>query len=165
MVADEAAFIVLSGGDPQLGWETMRARGLDAALARAAAAGAVILGVSAGAIHMGAYGFQGGADDRSVPPFKTLGLVPYIFGAHDEADDWRHARAALKELPYGTMCIGLPFGSACAIHANGAIDVAFHPLPLLVAPHAEWHAPAPQSPTVLRPGHHASSPLGAIEGR
>ena len=38
-----AALILLSGGDTQLGWETMVGSGMDSALRSAAAAGAVLV--------------------------------------------------------------------------------------------------------------------------
>ena len=56
LLVEEAALVVLAGGDVQLGWLAFVSSGLDLALRRAAATGAVLLGISAGAIHLGTHG-------------------------------------------------------------------------------------------------------------
>ena len=64
---DEAALIVLAGSDVRRGWQAMCSCGLDSAVRRAVARGAVLLGVSAGAVLMGSVGHEGGE------PFAALG--------------------------------------------------------------------------------------------
>jgi len=86
---DEAALIVLAGSDVRRGWQAMCSCGLDSAVRRAVARGAVLLGVSAGAVLMGSVGHEGGE------PFAALGVAPFLLGAHAGDEDWRMARRAL----------------------------------------------------------------------
>ena len=126
-VAGEAALIILAGGDPMVAWDAFKATGIDVALREAAGAGAVLTGVSAGAINMGLYGVSAGAcpclpDDT----FQTLGLLPFAFGAHEEADEWKGLLSLLSTVRASSKTIsgvGLPFRSGMAI-SGGTVRVA-----------------------------------------
>ena len=63
-VAEEAALILLAGGDPLAGWRSFQSAGLDAALRTAHARGAVLVGISAGAEHLGSHGYVEPPDER-----------------------------------------------------------------------------------------------------
>ena len=128
----EAVLIVLSGGSVHLGWDAFKRHGIDSALRRAAQADVVILGVSAGAIQMGKLGYTG-STERDAELYDTLGLSRFIFAAHDEDEDWRAIRAALAKVPVGQGItgLGLPKGSAAALHADGAVEPFLKPLTLL----------------------------------
>ena len=121
-----ASLIVIAGGDVQLGWRAMEASGLPAALRAAAAVGTVIIGISAGAIVMGTHGYSG-AEDKFAPPFPTLGLVPYCFGAYDEGAGWGDVRRALTMLSASpdagaalpVVGIGIQTNGAATLHDGG----------------------------------------------
>ena len=137
LVAEEAAIIVLAGGDVRHGWDLIRANRLHSALHKAAKGGAVILGLSAGAIHMASFGYSG-FNDEFEAPFPTLGLIDgVLFGAHEEADDWRLTRMALTSLEDGSSVattqtsivvrnhvigVGVSTGGCAAIHPDGSIE-------------------------------------------
>ena len=130
-VIKDAALIVLAGGDVHLGWRSMQACGLDVAVRDASALGAVIVGISAGAIHMGAYGYTG-EEDKYVEPFATLALVPLIFGAHEEQDAWltlrkafdafSAARASRQGASGQAVGVGIQTGGAATLHYDGSLE-------------------------------------------
>lgn len=142
LVAEESALVVLGGGDCAAGWESFEKCGLIDALRRAAAGGAVLVGVAEGAVQLGTHGYRhravGGvnsSDYRSGgmpmsngpssapnPSTPMLGLAPYVFGAHDEANDWKDTRSALRGLPSSAIALGLSSGSGVVVHPDGAVS-------------------------------------------
>jgi hypothetical protein len=117
--------VVLAGGDVQLGWKGFLKAGLDHALRRAAAEGeTVLVGISAGAIHMGRFGYSG-ENDEFVEPFPTLGIVQHVIDAHDEETGWRHLRRAMRSLTADAVCaigLGIPAKAAATLHRDGQLE-------------------------------------------
>ena len=115
-IAEEASLIVLAGGDPLVGWRAFQAAGVDVALRAAHARGdAILVGISAGAEHLGTHGYVEPIDERlllvaerqrqvaagaPIEPlaYPTLGLVPYFFAPHEEDTDWARSSAAFADL-------------------------------------------------------------------
>lgn len=110
----EADLILLAGGDVQLGWEFIET--LKSTLHEAHQSGTILVGVSAGAIHLGAQWWQ--AKGSNLKSLDTLGLVPAVLAAHEEALDWQPIRSAIlaaanqATAPSKWPALGLPFGSA-----------------------------------------------------
>eukprot|EP01062_Namystynia_karyoxenos_P043689 TRINITY_DN31996_c0_g1_i1.p1 TRINITY_DN31996_c0_g1~~TRINITY_DN31996_c0_g1_i1.p1 ORF type:complete len:299 (+),score=87.49 TRINITY_DN31996_c0_g1_i1:79-897(+) len=135
-----ADVVLLSGGDPSEGMRRLRQRGrLDELLARRWHAGEVALaGISAGAMQFAQTVLQGGA-----APCEGLCLVPRPAGIaalamHEEADGWAEALSAAAALPgwaapggEAPAILGLPFGCACLIEADGSVRVLGQPAVLL----------------------------------
>lgn len=68
-----SALILLAGGDTRAGWSAFEGCGMAAALRAAHAAGAVLVGISAGAIHLGTHGFdEAGRAAAGGGPFQPL---------------------------------------------------------------------------------------------
>mmetsp|Transcript_32814 Transcript_32814/g.65035 ORF Transcript_32814/g.65035 Transcript_32814/m.65035 type:complete len:266 (-) Transcript_32814:433-1230(-) len=162
---NSAALIILAGGDPYVAHEAFSRSGINHALGRAAAGGAVLAGVSAGAMQLGTHGFSG--DGCSVPdrdPYPALGMMPFVVGAHEEAADWCHVSLALERLrsTHSEPSIGLalPFGSAIALLPDGTLIVAHseyknRPAPALLLVGVRRHTLPPgsrwrQAPSVER---------------
>ena len=59
------------------------------------------------------------------PSFPTLGIAPFVFGAHDEEHDWHDTRCALRGLPERTIAIGLCYGSGIILHRDDQSITAF----------------------------------------
>ncbi len=82
--------LVLAGGSVQAGWEFLRQPAVHDWLQRChAQTGAVIIGVSAGAIHLAS-----GYDPEMSPPQPQtcLGWAPLFVAAHEERDGWPSQR-------------------------------------------------------------------------
>jgi cyanophycinase len=139
LVAQHSALIVIGGGDTAAGWESMQKTSLAGALRRAGEEGAILVGVSSGATQLGTHGYEmrsvaspffSSADSNMPmssplpqkvnPSFATLGLIPFVFGTSDEANDWQDCRLALKGLP-GSIGIGISSGTALVVFPDQTV--------------------------------------------
>jgi len=103
-----AEVVLLAGGDVARGWRVMERTGMGADLVARQRSGVVLMGVSAGAVLLGQKGW---ADDEGEPrPFDTLGLVPLVVDAHDEARRWDRLRRVIQAPPGGLHGVGIPTG-------------------------------------------------------
>ena len=75
---NEADLILLAGGDVERGWQAFEATGLKEKIVERYYAGAILMGVSAGAVQLGLKGW----DEGEV--FDTFRLVPFVVDVHDE---------------------------------------------------------------------------------
>ena len=112
-----ADLVVLSGGDVDRGWRAFRQAGIDEALQRRYADGAVLLGVSAGAVHLG---------------WGHLNLVSALIGAHDEEADWGEVRRRMGKSREKVRGLGIPTGGALVYHPDGAVEAVRRPVHELV---------------------------------
>ena len=107
-----------------------------------------IVGISAGAIHMGSHGYyspicMSSLAEKVVFPFATLGLAPsFIFGAHAEEDEWRECQAAINQIGGDVLGMGIVAQGAAILHTDGTIEPCIKPL-IALAPkqhHVIGHA-------------------------
>ena len=112
-----ADVIVLAGGDVGAGLRVLRATGMDDDIAERRREGAVLVGVSAGAVHLGAMGWLG-----DEPAEGALGIVPYSVDAHDEAGGWRRLRQLVAQSLPGSVGIGVPTGGGIIHHPDGTVE-------------------------------------------
>lgn len=116
-----ADIIVLAGGDVGSGLRVLRETGMDDDIDERRREGVVLVGVSAGAVHLGALGWLGDepAEGELV---GALGIVPFSVDAHDEAHGWRRLRQlVLRSLP-GSFGIGVPTGGGIIHHPDGTAE-------------------------------------------
>jgi len=100
--------VVLAGGDVESAWTKFTDIRFQTVCADLFSRGCLWLGVSAGAVHLGA-GF--------------FGALPWFIGAHEEAADWQETCTAYHRLGFsGTRiaCLGLKSGAAIQV------DEQFH---------------------------------------
>jgi peptidase E len=124
--ADRAALhgadiIVLAGGDPARGWRVMQDTGMCDDLVARYGDGAILAGVSAGAMLLGVVAAR---DDDALPDefFDALSLVPYIVDAHDEANEWRRLKRMMALATPVHRGIALPSGSGAIVHPDLTIE-------------------------------------------
>ena len=135
-----ADLVVLSGGDPVRGWRIFEQSGLQEAITRRYFEGAVLLGVSAGAVQLGwaaapeepesAAGGEAGLDPGDVA--LTFRLVPAVVGVHEEDRDWEGLRRLLRASGATVRGLGIPSGGGLAYHPDGVIEPIRHPVHELV---------------------------------
>jgi cyanophycinase-like exopeptidase len=135
-VIDRADLIFVSGGDPSLGAKILERGGASAWLREANARGVPLMGVSAGAIILGAFWADwpeeadGPADPEaelsSTRLLACIGAVPaHVFDTHNEDDDWDELRAVEKlcaRQGKRARFIGIPTGGAIVFHADGSME-------------------------------------------
>lgn len=93
-----ADVIYVGGGDVALLAERLVGSGLDVIVRERYRAGALLIGVSAGAIGLTAYWVRFPEDDPTLEHptrFRCIGALPLAVDVHDEASDWEELRALL----------------------------------------------------------------------
>lgn len=123
---DEAHLILLAGGDVSLGWRAMRRSGLHSKILERYYGGAVLIGLSAGAIQLGHWGL---AHPEDGPPelFETLKLVPMVLDAHAEPE-WPRLHGALSLAEEPIRGLGIPSGGGALLHPDLTLEAIRHPL-------------------------------------
>lgn len=119
---EAADLVFLAGGDPLRGWRAFESSGLSLRIAEKHAAGALIVGLSAGAMLLGLYG----VGEESAVPFEALGLVPFVVDAHDEPG-WGRLRRLLETLGPSVRGLGIPTGGAVLVHSDRSLEAIRHP--------------------------------------
>ena len=109
--------VLLAGGDAVAGWRALCRTGIAAAVVDRYRSGAVLVGVSAGAVQLG----------QLVGTEAGLGLAPFIVDAHREAGDWGELRAALRAHP-DKRGLGVGYGAAARCSAAGEVEVLCGPV-------------------------------------
>lgn len=120
---NDADIILLAGGDVELGWRVFLTNGLSEHIVRRYFEGASLIGVSAGAVQLGLCGLA--ADGSLIETFK---VVPFIIGAHEEANNWQTTRELLRLSGTGKKAIGLPTGGGAIYHGDNTVESLRHPL-------------------------------------
>jgi peptidase E len=121
---ESADLLLLAGGDVDAGWEVMTSTGMDAIIMKRYYAGAVIVGVSAGAVQLG-MGWNGKDHGHVVGGLK---LVPYYIGVHDERDDWLRLRTLVEAREEYAKGFGIPAGGAMIYHADMSMEAVRYPI-------------------------------------
>ena len=114
---ETANIILLAGGSVEAGWRAFSENGLQQLIPRRFVEGAVLIGVSAGAVQLG----RGGLTDDESTLLPTFSLVPFYVTAHDEKRDWASLRKVLQLAGAPARGFGLPFGSG-AVYDAGEIE-------------------------------------------
>jgi len=120
---DRADLILLAGGDVRQGWEAFEASGVKDKLAERYYAGAVMIGVSAGAVQLGLKG----SDEDGGNPFDTLRLVPFVVDAHDEPS-WTRLLRLVPKAGEHARGFGIPSGGGALYHPDYSVEPVRNPL-------------------------------------
>jgi cyanophycinase-like exopeptidase len=116
----DAEVVLLAGGDVARGWRVMERAGMGADVVARYRSGSVLMGVSAGAVLLGQKGW---AEEEGEPrPFDTLGLVPLVVDAHDEARGWDRLRRVIQTVPGELHGVGIPTGGGLVYGPDGSLE-------------------------------------------
>lgn len=121
---DQADLILLAGGDVERGWRTFEANGLAQTVIRRYGEGATLIGISAGAVQLGMFGW-GEEEPSRENLFKTFNLVPYIVSVHDEGRGWAGLQQAVNSVE--VRGLGIPAGGGVIYHPDHTIEPLTHP--------------------------------------
>jgi hypothetical protein len=86
------------------------------------------MGISAGAIQLGLFGWPEVAEPQPEDYFKTLGLFPLIVSAHDEKNEWASLKKALSVANLADLGVGIPSGGGLIYYPDNSIKPVRHPL-------------------------------------
>ena len=132
--ADERAFlqraqlIVLAGGDVRLGWNTFEKTGMKDVILGRYAQGAVLVGISAGAVQLGRYGIVETPESSATELLDVFKLVPdVVIDAHDERAEWARLSRTIHLLAGAATGLGIPSGGGVIVHADTTIEPVRRP--------------------------------------
>ncbi len=118
---DEADLILLAGGDTRRGWTAFEESGVKDKLAERYYAGALLIGISAGALQLGLKGW----DEDGL--FDTLRLVPFVVDVHGEPD-WPDLHRVLPRAGEHARGFGIPSGGGAIYHPDYSVEPVCYPL-------------------------------------
>ena len=124
---NRAQLIVLAGGDTQLGWNTFEKTGMKEQILARHAEGAVLVGVSAGAIQLGRHAILDEDESSSAQKLiDVFNLVPVIVDVHDERREWARLTSTVRMLEGTATGIGIPSGGGIAFEPDGTARALRH---------------------------------------
>ena len=124
---NQADVIFLSGGDVKRGWHIMQKTAMDQCITQRYVQGALLVGISAGAIQLGLYGWDKTGDDAHAI-FEILKIVPFIIDVHDEEHHWQTLRTRIQHSPAMLSGFGIPLRGGMIYHPNQSIEALRKPL-------------------------------------
>lgn len=119
----EADLVMLSGGDTERGWRVFESTGLKDKLVERYYGGALLIGVSAGAVQLGLKGW----DEAGERMFDTLRLVPFVVDVHDEPQ-WTRLHRAVPRAGEHVRGYGIPTGGGALYHPDYSVEPLRHPM-------------------------------------
>ncbi len=123
----QADIILLAGGDVEKGWNIFEKSGLKELIYRRYFEGALLMGVSAGAVQLGLLGCTAGhpAPENLI---KTFELIPFVVGVHEENEEWKTLKLTIRLANAQVHGIGIPSGAGIINHADSSIEAIRHPV-------------------------------------
>ncbi len=118
-----ATIILLAGGSVEMGWRAFVKSGVDRLVVERYAAGATLIGISAGAVQLG----LGALHPCGQQLMHTWGLVPYLIGVHEERTAWSQLWGSVHALGGAVEGVGIAAGGGVRYHANGHLEALRHP--------------------------------------
>ncbi|MGE5193917.1 MAG: Type 1 glutamine amidotransferase-like domain-containing protein, partial [Deltaproteobacteria bacterium] len=119
---ERAYLVVLAGGDVRRGWNTFERTGMKDAILRRYAKGAVLVGISAGAVQLGRYGIVETPESRATGLIEMFKLVPLVIDTHDERADWARLSRTIHSLEGGATGLGIPSGGGVIVHPDMTLE-------------------------------------------
>jgi cyanophycinase-like exopeptidase len=119
---ESAQLLVLSGGDVRKGWEVFKQTGMKDVILGQYARGAVLVGISAGAVQLGRQAVIETAGSFPRELLDMMNLVPAIVDVHDESNDWARLSSFIHLLEGTAIGLGIPSGGGVIAHPDGTIE-------------------------------------------
>jgi len=119
---ERAQLIVLAGGDVRLGWNTFEKTGMKDVILGRYAQGAVLVGISAGAVQLGRCGIAETPESPATELFDVFKLVPVVIDTHDERAEWARLSRTIQLLKGAATGLGIPSGGGVIVHPDTTIE-------------------------------------------
>ncbi|MBT3984545.1 MAG: type 1 glutamine amidotransferase-like domain-containing protein [Bacteriovoracaceae bacterium] len=124
---EKADIILLSGGDVEQGWDVFVKTGIREAIVSKHEEGAILIGISAGAIQLGLCGYREG-EIQEERVFDAFQFVPYIIAVHEEKSNWKNLRKTVLFKGEYSKGIGISTGGGIIYHEDKTIEPIRFPL-------------------------------------
>jgi peptidase E len=124
---NDADIILLAGGDVERGWNVFVETGMREFIVKRFYEGAVLMGISAGAVQLGLCGMIEGKVSPA-RPVDTFKLVPFVVDAHDKGRNWDRLRRIIRFLNGTAKGIGIPMGGGLIYYPGRRVEAVRWPL-------------------------------------
>jgi len=124
---ESAHIILLAGGEVRVGWDVFERTGLKDAILARYAKGAVLVGISAGAVQLGRQAIVEAAGSAASELLDVLNLINAVVDVHDERNDWGRLSSTIHLLEGTAVGLGIPTGGGVVVHPDGEIEPLRHP--------------------------------------
>jgi hypothetical protein len=114
--------ILLAGGSVSQGWEVLEESGMQNAIQERREAGAVLIGISAGAIQLGL------ATAEEETELELLKFVPLCISVHNEQNEWKELKRLAGNPDTLYSGIGIPQGGGMIYHPDHTVEALRKPL-------------------------------------
>ncbi len=114
--------ILLAGGSISQGWKVIEESGMQNAIQERREAGAVLVGISAGAIQLGL------AAVEEETEFELMKVVPLCISVHEEQNEWKELKKLAGNPDTLNSGIGIPQGGGMIYHPDHTIEALRKPL-------------------------------------
>lgn len=123
---NDSEIILLSGGEVKKGWDIFIKTGIKDAIIKKYYAGAVLIGVSAGAVQLCLGGWENGEiyADNIIYTFK---LGPFLLGVHEGKDDWSLLKRSVRVIGNTIKGVGIPSGGGVIYHPDQSVEAVRFP--------------------------------------
>ena len=121
---DSCDAVFITGGEVEDGMYWLKKHGLDEYLQKLYREGKLFFGMSAGSIMMGKSWVRWDVpgNDTTAKQFDCLGLVPAVFDAHAEDEDWVELKTLLRLMGPGSEGRGLSTGCMLRMDSTGSFE-------------------------------------------
>jgi cyanophycinase len=119
---ESAHLILLAGGEVRVGWDVFERTGMKDVILARYAQGAVLVGISAGAIQLGRQAIVHATGSAGAELLDVFNLVRTVVDVHDERNEWGRLSSTIHLLEGATIGLGIPTGGGVAVHPDGEIE-------------------------------------------
>jgi cyanophycinase len=119
---ERAQLIVLAGGDVRLGWNIFEKTGMKDVILGRYTQGAVLMGISAGAVQLGRYGIVETPGAPATELLDAFNFVPAVIDTHDERAEWARLSRTIQSLKGAATGLGIPSGGGVIVHPDTTIE-------------------------------------------
>lgn len=122
---ERADLLLLAGGEVELGWRVFEENGLKEIISRRRMEGAVLIGISAGAVQIGMGWLTEAAVMKKLDTFR---FAPFYVSAHEEQQEWWNLRALVNLATENGRGVGIPAGGGAIYYSDGVLEPLRKPL-------------------------------------
>lgn len=119
---ETADIIVLAGGDTRRGCQIFKQTGMNTLIHERHKKGVIIIGISAGAMQLGASAVQKN-EVASYSKLSTLKLVPLIIDTHDEKNNWSRLKSTIELHDTIKTGFGIPLGTGLIYYPDSTLEI------------------------------------------
>jgi cyanophycinase-like exopeptidase len=86
------------------------------------AQGAVLVGISAGAVQLGQYGIVETPESPATELLELFNFAPAVIDTHDERAEWARLSRTIQSLKGAATGLGIPSGGGVIVHPDTTIE-------------------------------------------